>query len=248
MSRGKGPAEAILAGSPALRAGVVDHGACWILQTSGVLNIYGELDRDDVQRIAAHAKVGLIQFARKFAVPAAMLQLLDQHVVAAHPRVRVRETLNGFGAFDDLAFLEHLPGLRALGVAGYHAIDLAPIARYVSIEELGIGGLGTSLSPLAGYPSPVSCYLHERVEDVETVATWPRLERLMIRELRIASFEWLVNPTLRELELEDVNGVRSYASLAGLRQLRTLIVRGKLTPAQRAELTPSRFPFEVQVI
>jgi hypothetical protein len=38
-----GPVPAMLAGSPALRSGSVDHGAWWDQTVGGVLNIYGDL-------------------------------------------------------------------------------------------------------------------------------------------------------------------------------------------------------------
>src|SRR5438552_7875491 len=117
-----------------------------MLLRGGVLSIYGELDSADAERIGAQAKLELIQFARKFDVSTATLRLLNDRVLAQHPQVSLRETLNGFGAFDDLGFLAHLPRLRSLGIGGNHAIDLRPIRSHGALEHLGVGGLGTSLS------------------------------------------------------------------------------------------------------
>ena len=46
--------------------------------------------------------------------------------------------------------LAHLPSLRVLNISGNHALDLAPIAVHGAIANLRVGGLGTSLRPLAG--------------------------------------------------------------------------------------------------
>jgi hypothetical protein len=81
-----------------------------------------------------------IQFARRFAVPRRTLALLDTHVLMKHPQACLRETLNGFGAFDDLSFLEHLPSLRVLNVSGSYALDVTPIAAHAAITDLRVGG------------------------------------------------------------------------------------------------------------
>jgi hypothetical protein len=302
----QGPVDKILDRSPGMRSTVVDHGGWWMLTVGGVLNIHGPLDLAEVRRIAAHPRVDLIQFAGAFEVPASLLRLLDEHVLASHQGAGLRTTFNGHGAFDDLGFLRHLPRLRSLKISGGHALDLQPIVDHVALEHLGLGGDGVSLRPLQGYPSLRTLFFHEEIRGLETIGTLhnlegltigghspdslsylqplakltslafslvapkrfedlcalpaleklsirgakglevaamvplnriPRLRQLVLAELpRITDLEWLNNPTLQAIELEGMKGLRSYASLAGLPDLRTLVIKDVVTAAELAEL------------
>src|SRR5438552_12035562 len=93
--------------NPQLRRHLTDYGSTWMLE-GGVLNIFGNISGAEAKRIAAHTQVELMQFARKFQVSVDTLRALDQHVLAKHRTCSLRLTLNGLGAFDDLAFIEHL--------------------------------------------------------------------------------------------------------------------------------------------
>jgi hypothetical protein len=298
--------EEMLLGSPALRVDTVDHGATWMLSRGGVLNIYGPLAPEDTRRIGAHERIRLVQLARRFAVPPATLQALDEDVLAPHPDAGLRATLNGHGAFDDLGFLEHLPRLRSLHVGGNGAVDLDPARRFVALTTLGVGAPGTSLEPLRGSETLTRFAFMERVAAVEAIATFANLEeltiggasparlaflaplprlrslafslvapkrfedlatlaaleevsiwrakkleeaalsplngvarlrRVVLSELpRITSLAALTHPMVATIELENMKGLGSYASLAGLLGLETLVVRGTVTPAQLAEL------------
>jgi hypothetical protein len=300
------PVDELLRRNPELRLNLTAHGGTWMLLAGGVLNIYGDLDRADAERIGTQAKLTLIQFALQFDISNATLQLLDDPVLARHPQASLREVHNGCGPFDDLEFLAQLPRLRSLNVGGNHAIDLRPIRSHGALEHLGVGGLGTSLMPLQGYERLRSFGFSERVKHHETVGTFTNLEALTIngqslkslaflrplqrlrslsfvfggtrnfgdlpdlsrlealsiwrtRKLeiedllplneikglqslvlselpRITSLDWLTSPSLRLLELENMKGLRSYASLAGLPTLETLILRDKVTASHIGEL------------
>jgi hypothetical protein len=289
-----------------LRSELADHGGSWMMLRGGVLNIYSHLDRAEAKRIGAHTTLRLLQFARKFNVSSTALRALDDHVLAQHPQACLRTTFNGFGAFDDLGFLEHLPRLRSLRFDGSHAVDLRPIRTHGALDDIGVGGLGTTLRPLQGYERLRAFGLSQRIKHHETIGTLsnleklvsngqnlkslaflkplqrlrslsfllggtrrfadlpdlPRLEelsiwrtrgleiddllplnqvgglrKLVLSELpRITSLVWLTNASLHVLELEKMKGLRSYASLAGLSGLKTLILRGKISADQIGEL------------
>ncbi|HSN27758.1 MAG TPA: hypothetical protein VLT45_15810, partial [Kofleriaceae bacterium] len=101
-------------------------------------------------------------------------------MVARHPELTLRIALDGAGAFDDLAFLEHLPHLRGLNVDGNHPLDLSPIRRFVALERLVVGGLGTSLRLLEGYASLKDLFVRERIKDLDAIATLRGLRALTI--------------------------------------------------------------------
>ena len=193
----------ILRNNPLLRRDVVAHGRTWLVLNNRVVNIYGPLAVTDAQRIAAVDHVSQIQFALKFDVPVATLKRLDSTVLAAHPDVRLRETFNGDGAFDDLEPLRHLPRLRALVIDGNRALDLAPIATYVALASLGVGGEGTSLRPLHDYRSLEQLSVREHVTDFDTIGTLANLQRLTIADRCPARLGFLATlPRLRVLALD----------------------------------------------
>jgi hypothetical protein len=96
MTSEERPVDELLIRNPELRRHLADHGGTWMLLRGGVLNIYGELDSTDAERIGGQAKLELIPFGRKFDVPDATLRLLNDYVLAQHPQASLRETLNGF--------------------------------------------------------------------------------------------------------------------------------------------------------
>jgi hypothetical protein len=194
------------------------------LLRGGVLNIYGELDTADAERIVAQAKLELIQFGRKFNVSHATLRVLNDHVLAHHPQASLRETLNGFGAFDDLGFLAQLPALRSLGIDGNHAIDLRPVRSHGALEHLAVGGLGTSLSPLQGYERLRSFAFGERTKHHEAVGTFGNLERLTINGQNLKSLTFLKPlQSLRSLSFV-LGGTRRFADLPDLQRLDELSI------------------------
>jgi hypothetical protein len=224
MTSEEKPVDELLLRNPELRRNLADHSGTWMLLRGGVLNIYGELNSADAERIGGQAKLELIQFGRKFDVSNATLRLLNDHVLAQHPQASLRETLNGFGAFDDLGFLGHLPGLRSLGIDGNHAIDLRPIRSHGALEHLSVGGLGTSLSPLQGYERLRSFAFGERIKHHEAVGTFTNLERLTINGQNLKSLTFLKPlQSLRSLSFV-LGGTRRFADLPDLPRLDELSI------------------------
>lgn len=234
----------MLRGSPSLQADALDHAGTWVLSRSGVLNVYGPISAADARRIGAHRNVDLLQLVHSYPKASApgQLHLFDEHVVARHPRLDLRITLNGCGAFDDLAFLEHLPHLRGLRVDGNHALDLSPVRRFVALDSLGVGGLGTSLRPLEGYPSLTDLFVHERIKDVETIGTLRNLRALTLGGRSPAELGFLV--PLRKLRSIAFHLVapRRFADLCALPALSELrIWRARMLDA-RALAPINRIP------
>ena len=224
MARDARPVDEILLHSPNLVEGLADYGGTWMLLSGGVLNIYGNIGREDAERIGANANLGLVQFSRKFSVSTTTLALLNDHVLARHPATSIRTTLNGHGAFDDLRFLNHLPGLRSLSFAGNWAVDLEPVRRHDAIEDLGVGGIGTSLRPLEGRHQLKAFGWSERPKHTETIATFRNLQRLDIGSQSLKSLAFLsVLPRLRSLSFM-LGGTRNFADLVDFPALEDLVI------------------------
>jgi len=201
--------------SPALRQSTLDFGESWALTTSGVLNVYGDLPSSDVQRIAG-LRVAQIQFARRFPVSERTLRLINDHILAGQPGAHLRETLNGFGAFDDLGFLEHLPLLRSLGVNAFHDLDVSPIRKHVALEALGIGGHRISLQPIRGYESLTSFGLGEKVKDLGSVSTFQNLRSISIMSQSLPTLAFL-RPLGKLTSLSfGLGGTRNFRELTDL--------------------------------
>lgn len=196
-----------------------------MLLRSGVLNIYGPLERADTRRIASatpDARGLQLQFARRFDVSAATLENLDRDVLAVLPDQSLRETLNGHGAFDSLDFLRHLPHLRGLNAQGNRPIDLSPVQGHPTLEALTIGGLGTPLTPLRGGSRLRHLGIAERVKSLEVIAGLPSLQSVTFLGQTLKSLAFLEPlPSLRTLSL-SLGGTRELATLARLANLEEL--------------------------
>jgi hypothetical protein len=73
-----------------MRSSIVDHGGWWILNTGGLLNIYGDLPEEECARIGRHHRIDHVQDAAAAHYSAATWRALDTHVFAAHPSARLR--------------------------------------------------------------------------------------------------------------------------------------------------------------
>jgi Leucine-rich repeat (LRR) protein len=154
-----------------------------------------------------------------------------------------------FGWFERLKHVEtiaSIPNLETLGIVGQRLTDLsflAPLRRLRSIS-FRIGGT-RNFADLPGFPAleEVSVWRTPKleIEHLLPVNQIARLKRLVLSELpRITTLDWLTNPFLRLLDLDRLRGLHSYASLEGLPGLETLVLRGKFTADNIAEL--SRLP------
>lgn len=220
---GVGPVEAQLARSPVLRAGSVDHGGWWNLTVGGVLNIYGDLTEDECQRIGRHPRIVQVQFGDVFPTSAATWRALDTHVFQSHPGAGLSY---GWLATDlyghvDLAFLEHLPSLRGLGVEGHH-VDMAPVRDHGGIVHLGVGDGSLSMRPLAGLASIRRLWLGKGARHREVAGQLPNLEGLTISGWPVADLSYL-EPLQRLWSVAIwFSGTPRFSELLRLRRLRRL--------------------------
>jgi hypothetical protein len=134
---------AMIAASPALRATTAAHADAWALTTGGVLNIYDDLSEADEDTLDEQDFV-LVQFARRFAVRAPTLEVVNR-LLEARPDAALRLVLNGYGAFDDLDFLARLPYLRTVAIDGSEAflegVDAQGVAaRFPWLERVVFRG------------------------------------------------------------------------------------------------------------
>ena len=224
MAGSERPVDELLCRNPHLREGLADYDGTWMLLAGGVLNIYGNLDRHDGDRIGGNDRLVQIQFARKFEVLDSTLRHINDCVLTQHPQAHLRETFNGHGAFDNLDHLEHLPNLRSLGFLGSHAVDLMPVRSHGAIEYLGAGGLGTSLEPLNGQKHLMSFGWYDRLKHTEVIATFPDLERLGIVSQRLKDLSFLAPlQRLRSLSF-SLGGTRNFSDLPGFPALEELSI------------------------
>lgn len=183
-----GPVEAQLAGSPALRAGSVDHGGWWDLNTGGVLNIYGHLTEDECQRIGCHSRIVQVQFGRHFPVRTAMWRALDEHVFRSHPGALLWYGWVIPDTAVDLRCLEHLPSLRGLTVWGNRP-DLSPVRDHGGIVELRV--VDGDVRPVAGVGSIRSLWLGKGARHREVAGELPNLEDLTISGVTVTDLSHL---------------------------------------------------------
>ena len=201
------------------------HGGSWMSTLSGVVNIYDDIDSGEAERIAQHGAVTQIQFARKFDVSVATLQALNELVLTRHPKAWFRETFNGCGAFNDLGFLDRLSNLRSLTFSGNSAVDLGPIVEHGAIENLKVGGRGTSLRPLKDIRQLKFLGLHDNIRHPEVIGTFGNLMKLSFTSQRLKGVGFLSQlENLRVLSF-FLGGTRNFEDLSGLPGLEEFSIR-----------------------
>jgi len=131
--------ERMINSSPALRAGNRAHGTTWSLEAQGILNIFGDLSDADCVRLEKLPLVQ-VQFARRFEVSSATLQVVDR-LLMKYPGARLLLVLNGYGAFDDLEVLARLPHLRKVAVNGQLTANAAEVlVKYPQLDSAFVNG------------------------------------------------------------------------------------------------------------
>jgi hypothetical protein len=285
--------------SPALKSAKIDYDHSWTLDRGGILNIYDNLDIGDFERITKHnLKIDLVQFSRQFNVDVQTLQLLNSNIFLKDSSTHFKEVFNGYGSFNDLHFLKHLPDLKSFGFGAFYKIDISPIKDYVQLTDFGLGGYNIPLKPIEGYKHFKSFGFGEKIKDTKIISTFLHLENLGIssqnfksldfilplqylkrisfsfggtvifndlvsiksleeldiwrtrklevehlipindiqnlrtlklRELpRIENFNWLENPSLQTLVIEELKGLKSYETLENKKNIKTLILKDRL--------------------
>lgn len=163
----------------------------------GVLNIYDDFSQADCMAIAKAidaSKYGLrqIQFARRFPVSRDTLVHINDVLLRKCPLTPLRETLNGYGAFDDLDFLQWLPDLKKLVVDLIRPASLRPIVEFTKIEDLFLDGRSVSLSSLAGASALTHFVGHDKLRDVEAIGTFSNLTSLALSKQRLINLDFLL--------------------------------------------------------
>ncbi|OON68527.1 hypothetical protein [Hymenobacter sp. CRA2] len=164
---------------------------------NGVLNIYADLSQEDCTTIARAVDAspyGLrqIQFARRFPVSRYTLEHVNNVLLRKSPLTPLKETINGFGAFDDLTFLQWLPDLRKLVVDLLQPASLRPIVDYTNLEDLFLDGHSVSLSSLAGAHTLTHFKGNDKLRDVGAIGTFSNLASLALSKQRLANFDFLL--------------------------------------------------------
>lgn len=209
--------------SPALKSGTIDYDHYWTLDRGGILNIYGNLEYDDIARITGHRNpIKLIQFARQFQVNEQTLRLLNDIVFYNDKSTRFRETFNGYGAFNDLHFLKYLSNLKCFGFGAFYKIDLSPIRDYVELSDFGIGGYNIPLKPIEGYKHLTSFEFGDKIKDTKIISTFCNLENLGISSQNLKRLDFTF--TLEKLKRISfsLGGTTAFEDLTQLKKLEEL--------------------------
>lgn len=163
----------------------------------GVLNIYADLSREDCMAIAEAidaSKYGLrqLQFARRFPVSRNTLVHINDTLLSKCPLTPLRETINGYGAFDNLDFLQWLPDLKKLVVDLIQPASLRPIVNFTRLEDLFLDGRSVSLSSLAAASSITHFMGNDKLRDVEAIGTFSNLTSLALSKQRLTNLDFLL--------------------------------------------------------
>lgn len=180
--------------SPAIKATTASYGENYILTMGGVLNIYGNCSKQEVEQ-AIHESpkwgISLIQFARKFEVNIELLTVLNERVLTKFPDCSLRQVLNGYGAFVNLEFLRHLNHLTDLRIELFGEVDLAPINKYCKLKHLAIGGDKSRIGEIAKHKSIENLFVFDKIKDVHLIGGMENVRQLTISKMTLKNLDFL---------------------------------------------------------
>lgn len=165
--------------SPALIATTRVYTDNFALALNGVLNIYYNLTDADCDLIIEQNILRQIQFARKEKFHDTTLKLINERLLPTKSNIFLSETLNGYGAFNNLNFLAHLPNLKCLHIALLTSSkEIEKINRYLNLHELVIGTYKTSLKGIEQQINLQKLSIFDKPKDVEIAGQMSWLECL----------------------------------------------------------------------
>lgn len=128
-------------------------------------------------------------------------------------------SLNGYGVFDDLGFLEYLMDVLDLRISGFGEVDLEFINKYCRLKYLVIGGNNCRIEQIINYDLIESLFIFEKIKDIELIGRMKFLKKLMILKMILKNFDFLKDLiVLKEF----------YFVLGGIKNLEVLLVIGRI--------------------
>ena len=140
MADSKRPAVEVLERNARFLKDVSAHDDFWIVQRSGVVNIYGNFDNESAKRMGACEKIVQLQFAQKFEIDDETLRAINDYVLAKHEGVRLWLVLNGYHTCDDTDCVRQLPNLQSLKIDAVGEVDFSPIVEHERLSEIILDG------------------------------------------------------------------------------------------------------------
>lgn len=211
--------------SPAIKATTASYDEHYILTTNGVLNIYGNCSKEEIEKaIREKSKWGinLIQFATKFSVNSELLDILNELLLTEFPNCSLRQVFNGYGSFDNLEHLAHLNKLTDLRIELFGELDLSPINKYCSLKSLAIGGDKSRISEIIRHESIESLFVFDKIKDVQLLGEMKSLKQLTISKMTLKNLDFLTGLTnLKELNFM-LGGTKNLESLPEIGKIEKL--------------------------
>jgi hypothetical protein len=221
----KNPTKYQVESSPAIKSSTASYDENYILSNNGILNIYGNCSKKEIEKsLQEKTKWGitLIQFARQFKVEKELLKLLNERVLKEFPNCSLRQVFNGYGAFDNLNFLEHLNNLSDLRIEMFGEIDLKPINKYCKLKSLAIGGDKSKIEGITNHESIENLFVFDKVKDIQLIGRMKNLKKLTISKMTLKNLDFLNGLTnLNELHFM-LGGTKNLGALPQIGKIEEL--------------------------
>ncbi len=211
--------------SPAIKASTASYDENYILSKAGILNVYGNCTIEEIEKATRQQPdcgITLIQFARRFKVEEELLIMLNGSVIKAFPNCSLAVSLNGYGAFDDLGFLEYLTDVSDLRISGFGEVDLEPINKYCRLKHLAIGGNNCRIEQITNHDSIESLFIFEKIKDIELIGRMKPLKKLTISKMTLKNLDFLKDLiALKELHFV-LGGTKNLEALPAIGRIELL--------------------------
>jgi len=199
----------------------------FMLLKGGVLNIYSNLTDEDLELLAPNF-VNLIQFARRTHITGTTLQLINKKLLLTKPNIGLRVITNGYGAFDDLDFLEYLSNLKNITADLRSKDEIHKINKHLQLETLAIGTTKVSIKEIVHQTSLKNLSIFDKPKDIQIVEQMHWIENLTFSNQSLKNLDFLkplVN--LKELHfgLGGTTNLSALPNIGKIERLSFLMVR-----------------------
>ncbi len=184
---------------------------------NGIINIYEDLDSQDVQKFSHESKIKSVQF-HQFESPSLNTWDILNTFYDTNPNIEL--AINWYST-DNLNFLSNLPSLRKLSIKVFNINDLSIIGS-LDLDSLLIGETKSTtldISFIENLTDLKTLSIDGMKKGIEKIASLTKLKSLNLRGIKASNIDWISNLTNLEL-LKLMYG--SYSDLSGIEALERL--------------------------
>jgi uncharacterized protein YcfL len=188
---------------------------------SGNINIYRDLKKSDISKLAAEKNIHSVQFYQ-FINPKRKTWAVLNEFYREHPQIGLRVHWYDQINFD---FYAQLTSLKNIDISSFNTSDYTPLLQNRKLTDLGIGKTKSSvvdLSFIGEFTKLTTLYIDGMKKGLESASELSKLERLTLRGVKMNNLSLIENlKNLKQLRLL-FGSYKDLDSIATSKSLKTL--------------------------